>query len=653
MEDLDTTNLYTTALHNEKKDSNPLQEVEDLDVDVLSEERDFKAEIKIFFRFLRRKYYQIFRQNSRNPFINILYVTLDNPVEYITEMQKQYPNYNIRVLVPIINIAQFNCSKKLSVEVNGKVQYLEKTSVAFDFFLQNRMQSAVLYKLPQMSSNVVVYGLYSSMFSEVKSYSELAKLFYLAPFLKAVRLAVKKMGKLGFSPDIVHCENIPYYLGGEFETNLFSGVKVLQIIKDFTQIGLAKPEAFWAVINLADKNAMRKICRDEIIKKCMARLFNLHHTKKFYQMKDCLSFIYKNYYRFRKFIDRGDEVEENVIFNRLNARIMQIFPNIAYGEELCFNPMMYTMKKCDFWATVSKSYYREVFENSSLSGKMFEQILKTKSKSGYVSLGCDMKNFPREESRLIYQSFNEENFRQLREKNKSIFLKEFSTDRIKTNFIDSTLFKDESVKIYGSLDSFYDAPLFFAHASAEIFANGVDILFNTVLKLFELHKNVQVVICIKDGMKNNFIKNFVEFLSQNKYLNGKWVYIDGDINLAKFLASSDAILVPKRVNANNIEHLLAMHYGCVPVVSRMGFLDDTVLDIFDNIAIGCGFKTKEELLTVDNSSEMFISTVFKALNLYQNNPNGWNLLVKNCLTQDNSWNFKILEKYHRIYQEIL
>ena len=133
--------------------------------------------------------------------------------------------------------------------------------------------------------------------------------------------------------------------------------------------------------------------------------------------------------------------------------------------------------------------------------------------------------------------------RELREKNKIAILKEFSADRIKTNFVDPTLFKGENIRIYGSLDSFYDAPILFANPTTEIFANGVDILFNTILKLFELHKNIQVILCIKDGMNAGFIKNWIEFFANNKYLNGKWVFIDGEINLPKILAASDMILI--------------------------------------------------------------------------------------------------------------
>ena len=90
-----------------------------------------------------------------------------------------------------------------------------------------------------------------------------------------------------------------------------------------------------------------------IIKNNIARLFNLHNTKRFYQMKDCLRYIYNNYYKFRKYVEQGEAVDENFIFNRLNARTLQIFPQIAYEEELYFHTMIHTLKKCDFWATIT------------------------------------------------------------------------------------------------------------------------------------------------------------------------------------------------------------------------------------------------------------------------------------------------------------
>ena len=47
--------------------------------------------------------------------------------------------------------------------------------------------------------------------------------------------------------------------------------------------------------------------------------------------------------------------------------------------------MTYTLKKADYWGTTSKTYYKEIFENPKLLGKMFKQIEKTKNrlKKGY------------------------------------------------------------------------------------------------------------------------------------------------------------------------------------------------------------------------------------------------------------------------------
>lgn len=665
MEELENTDSYSTETHSDEIDYIFDKEHENID-DIVWENKDLAYMAKSYFRFLRKKFSSKVREKMQKNFTNVLFLTLDcpgfsansirddNPLEFISEMRNQYPDNDIRVLVPIINLEE-DCrfSKKISVDIAGKAIAIEKTNIKVDFFLQNKKQEAYLYRFIKDGWNIEVYGICSSSFSYLKNISDLSRLQYLAPFLKAARLITKKMYKEEFAVDIVHCENVPFYLGGEFESKLPYQVKVLQTIKDFTQIDVAKMEAFWAFINLADKRAMKKLCNDALIKKHVATLFNLHNTKRFCQMGECLRFIYKNYYKFRKFIDKGDDVDENFIFNRLNARTLQIFSQIAYEEDLYFHPMIYSLKRADYWVTPSKTYYKEIQENPQLSGKMYRYIERSQEKSTYVSYGVDLNKYPLEDTRQIYQSFNLQNFRENRIKNKQALLKEFSSDRIKTNFVDPTLFKGESVKIIGNLDSFYDAPIFFANPSNEIFAQGVDILFNTILKLFELHKNIQVVICIKDGLKVNFIKTWVEFLSQNKYLNGRWVFIDGEINLPKFLSASDMMLLPRRANMTSVEHFLAMHYGCVPIVARNGILNDTISDIFDDINLGTGFKTKGSLLLEENSNELFLVPTLKALNIYQNNPSSWNLLIRNCMNKPCGWDFKTLEKYNKIYKDLI
>ncbi len=635
----------------------------DLDEEIYAK-RDWKKELKKTFRYIRRRIKYSMREKTQKNFTNILYLTLDcppftpkssrqdSPLEYIAEMQKQYPDNDIRVLIPVIKLGE-GCkpAKKITCEFEEEL-VLERTSLHFEFFLQNKKQQAVIYRYKKDTSNIQVYGIYCEVYAGVKDVSEMYNLQNLACFIKAARIAVKKFGKIGFQTDIVHVENIPYYLGGEFEIPFPQPVKVLQIVKDFAQIELIKPEIFWAAINLADESTMNKICKDNVIKKCMSRLFNLKYKERFTRMRDCLESIYRNYYKFRKYIEQGDVLDENILFKLLNERISEMFPQLSDGGKY-YNQMACTIKRADYWAVFSKTYYNEIFENPKITGSIYPLLEKYKNKGSYISYGSNLTGYSREEGRQLYQTFDENTFRELRGKNKLALLKEFHSDRIKTNFVDPTLFKGEAPIIIGSLDSFYESPLLFANPNTEIFANGVDILFNTLVKLFELHKNIRVILCIKDGLENSFIRSWLKFLTENKSLRGRWVYINGEINLPKFLAGSDMILLPRRVNITSPEHLLAMYYGCVPIVSRSGILNDTVIDILDDITKGCGLKTKKSLLTEDDNPEIFLVPIIKALNIYQNNPASWNLLIKNCLTYEHRWNFKILEKYNRIYQELL
>ena len=141
-------------------------------------------------------------------------------------------------------------------------------------------------------------------------------------------------------------------------------------------------------------------------------------------------------------------------------------------------------------------------------------------------------------------------------------------------------------------------------------------------------------------------------MEKNSAFNGRWLFIDGNINLAQFFASADMTFLPQRENVTTTEHYMAMKYGCVPIAARSGIYNDTIADIFDDITYGCGFKTKTTLYTNDNVNEIFLAAVIKALNLYTKNPASWNLLIKNAMNYDSGWNFKIIEKYNEIYENL-
>ena len=610
---------FETEIHTKKNckfsHNSKLENIEEND-------RNWMYDFRVLKKFVAKKFCKLFTLKKKRNFKQILFITLDTPpIDYILAFQKQYPDKSFKVLMPI-----------------NHTEGLKYTNICFEFFLQNRIQTVYLYKYPKTRDNIEIFGLYSNAYSN----QDRMHLQYLAPFIKAARMCAKE-----FQPDIIHADNIPFFMGEEFETKKLCTSKVVLVIKDFSIFEKNKTEAFWTAINIVDQNGMKKICQDKIIKKCIASLFKLHNTKKFYQMRECLEFIYLNYPKFRRYIDKCEDIEENILFNRMNARILQLFPHFTCEDDIFYNSMYNSLKKTNFWAVISKTYYNNLLEDPSLSGKIYKKILKTKSKSSFVSYGYTPKN------KRIYQAFNTETFRELRHKNKTYILKEFSKERIQTKFLDINLFRNEDFAVHGYLDSFYEAPLIFIQGEPnEIYSQGLDIIFNTIFKLFELNKNVQVIINIPNGLNNNYIKTRISFLEKNYSYNGRWLFIDGELNKEQFFASSDMIFLPARNNPTSNEHYIAMKYGCIPITSRVGIYNDTISDIFDDITYGCGFKTKTTLDTEDDANEIYLKTVFKALNLYTQNPSSWNLLIKNAINYDSDWRFDTIEKYNNIYETV-
>lgn len=585
------------------------------------EHANFLYDYKTQFRFLRKNISAFLRKKLKKDFKEILIVTAQNPpFDYIFAFKKQYPDKNIKVLIPLHDL-----------------ENAEKTNISFEFYSQNKTCEARLYKLPKNANNIEIYGLFSASFSG----HDVSKLQYLAPFMKAVRICVKSL-----KPEVVHADNLPFFLGAEFESKMAYPVKVLQVIDDFGKYEAEKTEAFWAAINLVNKAGMKKICRDKIIQKCMASLFNLHNTKHFSQMRDCLEFIYQNYEKFRSTIDKTEEIDENILFRRMSIQALKLFPELKCENNIHFNSMYFTIKKVDFWVTISKTYYDEIFANKEIAGCLSKKIEQTKLKSDFINIGY---NFSKTK---LYQPFDINNFRELRIKNKSYLLKEFSFKRVQTRFVDLSLLKTENYTLKGYLDSFYEAPLIFSKFSLNIFDDGVDIALDSILKLFEQRKNIQIIINIPNGLNNNFVKSWIEFLEQNSAFDGRWLFINDEINVEQFYAASDIALFPTRTNSSKTEHYKAMKFGCIPVASRSGILNDTIADIFDDMIFGCGFKTKNPLLTDKNANETYFETLSKAINLFINNNSSWNLLIKNAMNYDSNWNFEIIEKYNKIYDSI-
>ena len=114
----------------------------------------------------------------------------------------------------------------------------------------------------------------------------------------------------------------------------------------------------------------------------------------------------------------------------------------------------------------------------------------------------------------------------------------------------------------------------------------------------------------------------------------------------KIYAACDIFLMPSAFEPCGLGQLMAMRYGTVPVVRKTGGLKDTVTPYNQYTGEGNGFSFANY-----NAHEMFF-TLQHAINLYKNDKETWNNLVKNAMNTDNSWK-KSAQDYMNIFNSLI
>ena len=101
---------------------------------------------------------------------------------------------------------------------------------------------------------------------------------------------------------------------------------------------------------------------------------------------------------------------------------------------------------------------------------------------------------------------------------------------------------------------------------------------------------------------------------------------------ARIYAGGDIYLMPSKSEPCGLSQMNAMRYGTVPVVHATGGLKDTVPPADENGEGGLGFTFQSY------NADDFLASLKRCLNLYNNNREGFNALVKTDMSQDFSWN---------------
>jgi starch synthase len=110
------------------------------------------------------------------------------------------------------------------------------------------------------------------------------------------------------------------------------------------------------------------------------------------------------------------------------------------------------------------------------------------------------------------------------------------------------------------------------------------------------------------------------------------VFIGYDESLAHLIqAGADALVVPSRFEPCGLTQLCALRYGAVPVVSRVGGLEDTVVDI-DDAADGAATGLKFAPVTPDR-----LAHTLRRMSAIFHDKAAWRRLQLNGMSTDVSW----------------
>jgi starch synthase len=173
------------------------------------------------------------------------------------------------------------------------------------------------------------------------------------------------------------------------------------------------------------------------------------------------------------------------------------------------------------------------------------------------------------------------------------------------------------------------------------YQKGYDLINKTLRKI--LSHDLQMVI-IGDGDKD-YIKEIKKMV--RKYPKKLvWIPFTGNSKYETLIISgSDFFLLPSHHEPCGINQLIAMRYGCVPIVRKVGGLQDTVSNFSSITRKGTGFSFS----TFDTYS--LYGTIIRALETY-NYKDVWHDIVERCMKESNSWEIPA-KKYIQLYKKVL
>ncbi|MDD7796423.1 glycogen synthase [Clostridium sp. 'White wine YQ'] len=274
------------------------------------------------------------------------------------------------------------------------------------------------------------------------------------------------------------------------------------------------------------------------------------------------------------------------------------------------NMMKWAIKYADKVTTVSPSYAEEIKEEHNGFG--LSKFIKDKGEDfkGILN-GIDYEVFNPEEDSNLFRRYNIDSI-QLKRENKIELQRELGLE------------EDCEIPLVSLVSRLTEQ-------------KGIGLLISNIDEL--MRRDIQLVIA---GTGQTIYEESLKILSE-KYKGRLAVILKFDISISsRIYGASDLFLIPSKFEPCGLTQMISMRYGTLPLVRETGGLKDTVKEFNNLTGIGNGFTFK------NYSAIDMIEALDRALTIYKNKEM-WNLVQKNAMLQDNSWNLSAKE-YYELYK---
>jgi starch synthase len=195
------------------------------------------------------------------------------------------------------------------------------------------------------------------------------------------------------------------------------------------------------------------------------------------------------------------------------------------------------------------------------------------------------------------------------------------------------------VERFGLVDM--DGPLFCV-VSRLTDQKGMDLLLQVMDGLVDLGGRLAVLGSGDAGLEQGFRQASARHPGRVAVING---YNEDLSHLMQ--GGCDAIVIPSRFEPCGLTQLYGLRYGCVPVVSRIGGLADTIVDA-NPAAVTAEVATG--VVHDANDAHALYEAIRKTVRLYRD-PKSWKKIQRRGMKSDVSWNTSA-QRYADLYANI-